>query len=310
MASPTAIPNPSASSHHQPSTPPPSSSANAFSRSPTGTNPNPLVSPIYTSAGRSAFSLPGPNSNSTSPTTTSWYSAGFASNNSQRVRSPTASFAPMPPSNASNNVAPQKDYFVESNAGPMSAHYRTASFGSASQSSSISSNDLMNEPTTPKATEASLPGGRIPPLGTSFENIKGHRASWQAHAGANWNGLNGMRGVPSNDATAASAPPPNAAPPSGGMGGIFRKFSFGSGSQSPMKMAPPSSTSVNGIKNSPPSAAAAPIPASAPVTVASPTMEPVAVETVVRGRQASMNGGKRRPSPMGERLLMGHFNAH
>ena len=33
--------------------------------------------------------MPGPNSSSTSPTTTTWYSAGFASGNSQRVRSPT-----------------------------------------------------------------------------------------------------------------------------------------------------------------------------------------------------------------------------
>jgi hypothetical protein len=42
-----------------------------------------------------------------------------------------------------------------------------------------------------------------------------------------------------------------------------------------------------------------------------PAMVDPALAAQARGRKGSVGGnGKRRPSPMGERLLMGHFNAH
>lgn len=295
-ASPTAIPHAEASAHHHQPTTPPLNATNSFSRSPTGTSPKPLVSPIYTSAGRSAFSLPGPNSASTSPTTTSWYSAGFASNNSQRVQSPSSRGA----------VIPQKDVFTEA-----PAHYRAASFSSAStRSSSISSADLINEPTTPKATTEGGGGGGIPPLGRvpsmsmnggSFEHIKGHRGSWGASANPGWAGFNNFRGgaaanSPPLSTVDMTGPSINNAKGGGGMGGLLSKFTFGGASAAAGQYRAPATV-----------ASSAPLPsADANLTV----VQPIEVAPV-RGRQASFGGSqKRRPSPMGERLLMGHFNAH
>ena len=213
---------------------------------------------------------------------------------------------------------------MDSNTSPVSAHYRKASFGSASQSSSISSADL--EPTTPKATEGGggggAPLGRVPsiPMGTSFEQLKSHRQSWGG-GNAGWNGLNGLRGNGAENGNAAGGGGGGAVPVSvpnngggGAMGGIFRKFSFGSASQTPTK----SGTQVKapaGNVNTSGGGAAMTAPASAPSQVTSQPMatQPAAAgaEPVTRGRQASVSaGGKRRPSPMGERLLMGHFNAH
>ncbi|UZJ51317.1 hypothetical protein CBS101457_000637 [Exobasidium rhododendri] len=302
MASPTAIPHCETSAHHHCDTPAPLDLSSSFSRSPTGTSPNPTVSPIYTSAGRSAFSLPGPNSSSTSPTTTSWYSAGFASN-SQRVRSPTTTFT-------APSVTPQRDYFTDStgNISSTNAHFRKASFGSGSRSSSISSADLMNEPLTPRpeGPVTGVPLGRVPslPMGSSFDQIKGHRGSWGPNSHSSWNGLNTFRG----NAVNLSSPQPqsgvdntSAALSNKGMSGILRKFSFGSGQQ-PLK------ADLGQTANSP--AMPAPI-LTAQKLGGADVAEPV--EIIVRGRQGSLGGNpsqKRRPSPMGERLLMGHFNAH
>lgn len=287
-ASPTAIPHAEASAHHHQPTTPSLNTTNSLSRSPT--SPNPLVSPIYTSAGRSAFSLPGPNSASTSPTTTSWYSAGFASSNSQRVQSPSSRKV----------VTPQKDVFTEA-----PAHYRAASLSSIStRSSSISNTDLMNEPTTPKAMEAGMPSlGRVPSYsmsGGSFDQIKGHRGSWGPSTNPGWAGFNNLRGSAS-----ANSPPLSTVDMSGplingskggSMGGLLSKFTFGGASAARGQYPAPATV-----------ASSAPLPAADDTLTVSQPME----VAPVRGRQASFGGSqKRRPSPMGERLLMGHFNAH
>lgn len=329
MAAPTAIPHHETSSHHQGS----GSSSIAteggqmnnmpLSRSPTGTSPRSMVSPIYTQAGRSAFSMPGPNSTSTSPTTTTWYSAGFASGNSQRVRSPTGPLngnttngSTMGP--ISSQVAPQRDQFPDAK---HPSHFRAASFGSASNASSLSSADLRDEPTTPKVENVtSMPLGRASsiPLGSSYERMKSRRDSWSfaTAAGNRWSGLQSLRertatvasgGVTmptynSNDYNSipASAPPTQDNAGAGPMGGLLRKFSIGGGQ--PLKSPPTTSTPIVAAKAEPIAAA----------TIAPPQDDYFKTVPQTRGRQNSAGSPnqRRRPSPMGERLLMGHFNAH
>lgn len=331
MAAPTAIPHAEASAHHhEPHAAPSDLAANntnsGLSRSPTGTSPRSMVSPIYTQAGRSAFSLPGPNSASTSPTTTTWYSAGFASGNSQRVRSPTAPFSTAGTGPVSSAVAPQRDSFPDAR---HPTHLRSASFGSASNASSLSSADLSNEPTTPRAEAPAASLGRTSSiqLGTSYEQIKSRRDSWSfANAPGNrWSGLASLRErtASATPFISESAPAPSSVAVvdntsgQGPMGGLLRKFSI-SGSQ-PLKSPP--MPKPNGMMRDDSMSSAGSTVGAMPTNegLAPPSPLPPQQEdyfkTVppTRGRQGSVgtpSTQRRRPSPMGERLLMGHFNAH
>ncbi|PWN37361.1 uncharacterized protein FA14DRAFT_187471 [Meira miltonrushii] len=329
MAAPTAIPHHETSSHHQGKSVTEESNV-PLSRSPTGTSPRSMVSPIYTQAGRSAFSMPGPNSSSTSPTTTTWYSAGFASGNSQRVRSPTGPLNGTAANGSSqtgqgpvsSQVAPQRDQFPDAR---HPSHFRAASFGSASNASSLSSADLRDEPTTPKVENVtSMPLGRASsiPLGSSYERMKSRRDSWSfaTAAGNRWSGLQSLRERTSTVGSAgvtmptynndnsipASAPPAQDTAGAGPMGGLLRKFSIGGGQ--PIKSPPTISTPATTGKTE---ATVAPVSSNSNT---SPSRENDYFKTVpqTRGRQnsASSPNQRRRPSPMGERLLMGHFNAH
>jgi hypothetical protein len=151
----------------------------------------------------------------------------------------------------------------------------------------------MSEPTTPKAMDG-VPLGRVPSytLNGPFDQVKGqHRGSWSANANAGWAGLRGGN---------ANSPPLSTVDSStttyskqGNMSGILNKFTFGGARV-------PSTAAVNVKSASLPSADEG-------FTVVPPS------EVSTRGRQVSLGNGttqKRRPSPMGERLLMGHFNAH
>lgn len=332
MAAPTAIPHHETSSHHQGKSETEGVSTMPLSRSPTGTSPRSMVSPIYTQAGRSAFSMPGPNSSSTSPTTTTWYSAGFASGNSQRVRSPTAPLNGVSNQNGqgpiSSQVAPQRDQFPDAR---HPTHFRAASFGSASNASSLSSADLRDEPITPKAENVTaMPLGRASsiPLGSSYEQMKSRRDSWSfaSAAGNRWSGLQSLRertatgasgGITmptySNESNSfpASAPPVQDTSGAGPMGGLLRKFSIGGGQ--PLK-SPPTTSIGNGGQATAASkvesnAASSTVPHK---MTTSPQEDYFKTVPQTRGRQnsASSPNQRRRPSPMGERLLMGHFNAH
>ncbi|PWN89649.1 hypothetical protein FA10DRAFT_268178 [Acaromyces ingoldii] len=360
MASPTAIPHPETSSHHCASSTPSevsggpatlsssssSFSSSSYSRSPTNTSPQPLVSPIYTSAGRSAFSLPGPNSAAKSPTTTSWYSAGFSSN-SQRIRSPSAAFTSAssfpassptqgghPHSHLSRSVSMSSSGGGEPAIGGATMDGESGRAGS--RSSSISSSSFTNEPTTPRA-ESFSGGGSVGMRGghqsslplSSYDQIKAHRASWgnQHHGTQAWNtwasANSGRRKLSSafTDGELASAGGGSAVMDEGGGGGVvggggvgrlFRKWSVGSSSAGPMT--PPSSQAEMPAYATHSRSQSMAIPTSAPAT-GSPGLVEAEVAAAPRGRGASLSNGsqlppKRRPSPMGERLLMGHFNAH
>jgi len=108
---------------------------------------------------------------------------------------------------------------------------------------------------------------------------------------------------------------------SGTMGNLLRRFSLSSSSyRAPTGAVSASASSaapVAPVFDSAPSADAIPrsaSPKAIPVTRDSGvsfTDKMEEVKTVPRGRQPSFSGNaKRKPSPMGERLLMGHFNAH
>lgn len=330
MAAPTAIPHHETSSHHQSDSVTERGSNMPLSRSPTGTSPRSMVSPIYTQAGRSAFSMPGPNSSSTSPTTTTWYSAGFASGNSQRVRSPTGPLNGTSTNGSSQNglgpvssqVAPQRDQFPDAK---HPTHFRAASFGSASNASSLSSADLRDEPTTPKVENVtSMPLGRASsiPLGSSYERMKSRRDSWSfaTAAGNRWSGLQSLRertstvasgGVTmptySNDYNSipASAPPTQDNTGTGPMGGLLRKFSIGGGQ--PLKSPQTISTPALASKAE---GNAAPVSNNLAVSPSQDDYFKTVPQTRGRQNSAGSPNQRRRPSPMGERLLMGHFNAH
>lgn len=153
------------------------------------------------------------------------------------------------------------------------------------------------------------------PLAASYEQMKSRRDSWSfanSHPGNRWSGLASLRERTSaptvpvfvddgNPGDFAARPPLS--------GGLLRKFSIG-GNQ-PLKSPP----LVGGAQlpnrsagaNASPTSAPAPLPPSQSVVA-----EGAALKLPTRGRQGSMSNGsqRRRPSPMGERLLMGHFNAH
>lgn len=130
---------------------------------------------------------------------------------------------------------------------------------------------------------------------------------------------------------------------SSGMGNLLRKLSIGGAplkggvtqppssatvpvaapttSSPPRTASPPSSASLTmpespspvgpraGTTVAPPLDASVRVAASAPATA--PGSAPPATTKQARGRRSSVGGnGKRKPSPMGERLLMGHFDVH
>lgn len=105
---------------------------------------------------------------------------------------------------------------------------------------------------------------------------------------------------------------PEDAGQTGSMGNLLRRFSL-SGNAYRANNAPSAMNASNRVASAPldvgdPASKAIPITRDSGIAFADP------VETVQppqRGRQASFGANtKRKPSPMGERLLMGHFNAH
>lgn len=320
MASPTAIPHAETSSHHAQHQEKNQTNGSPLSISPTRTSPRSMVSPIYTQAGRSAFSMPGPNSSSTSPTTTTWYSAGFASGNSQRIRSPPNGLSnhSRSPGSVSSAVYVQRDAFPEAS---HPSHTRSSSFGSGS--SAFSSTDLSNEPTTPQAEGVGAQMNRVSsiPLGTSFDQIKvkhRRRDSWgytgtaPTNVNQRWSGFGNLRdraypptsmsGNKPHESGIIDAPLDN---PSTGMTGLLRKFSLNGG----QSLKPPvaEAEKLGRMRSESDSLAVT----REPTVSRSADAEPPATKT--RGRQGSTSNPssqRRKPSPMGERLLMGHFNAH
>jgi hypothetical protein len=99
----------------------------------------------------------------------------------------------------------------------------------------------------------------------------------------------------------------------GAMGNLLRRFSLSGNSYRANNGASAAPVTPAFDSTSPGSAASVPRSAS---PQAIPAMRDSGVcfdegKPVARGRQPSFSGsGKRKPSPMGERLLMGHFNAH
>ena len=163
--------------------------------------------------------------------------------------------------------------------------------------------------------------GRVPsiPLGTSYEQAQKrfNSGSWGQ---SGWS-LGGLRN-PSFSGKAYDEGGGGGGP--GGMGGLLRRFSIG-GSRAPEQRY--SVGSASDAKN-PASTfdTNASVPRSASPTsfgnqdlgsanqnrnFAPDTAQPIKTPSSPRGRQGSISGNtKRKPSPMGERLLMGHFNAH
>lgn len=319
MTGPTAIPHPETSSHHRHPSDLASSAHNNTSHTTPRNNRNspPLTSPVYA---RTAFSLPGPISPSSSfrNTANGWTATGVGAQ-TNGLRSPKAVSSTLP--------SAQRDYFPETTNG--TRHHRAAS-----ASSTTSSIDSFGPPTPRSEATPSMAGaplGRVQsiPLGTSpYESIKGRRNSvvgGNQQLGTGWNGFGALRGARTSDAsehrmptsavssstTSTSSASSNAS--AGGMGGLFRKLSLSGGG------APTGGGGAGhhrGYRHDHRSASlssdTSTVSASSPVEASAPAAVPVAVEQPkMRGRQGSMNGSaKRKPSPHGERLLMGWTHAH
>lgn len=323
MTGPTAIPHPETSSHHRNPSEPAVINTNLHASAPRNNrNSPPLVSPVYT---RTAFSLPGPISPSSSfrNTANGWTATGVGST-SNGIKSPTA---------VHSTLAAQRDYFPES--ASTAGAGNTRHHRSTSASSTTSSIDSLG-PTTPRSeappSMGGAPLGRVHsiPLGTSpYEHIKGRRNSIVGgqQLGAGWTGFGTLRGrtsdaserggIPaSTNGSTTAATTSNA---TGGMGGLFRKLSL-SGT-SPVTGAPHQSrhrhdhrsaslsSDAGSTTSEGPNVPLAPnAPVSAPPTTGStPALE---AQPKMRGRQGSMSATKRKPSPHGERLLMGWTHAH
>lgn len=322
MASPTAIPNPEKSAHHRPH--------------PQGPPATDLSSEIRTSEGqRLSFSPP-----------VTFYSRASAQSGSLRI--PTGMASTMGPASPTNRFSmgfsPVHGKADESRLSPPQCHTRArsqttigagtmeawdtsradsqslaASDAAGSQPSSyVSASDLSfsHSPTSPSSSlSSSATGyslGRVPslPLGSSYEQAQKrfNSGSWSQKMG--W--MNTMRPGPlspplgraSNDEGTPNGDT------SGPMGNLLRRFSL-SGNTYRAPAGP--SAPVAPAFDSPPPAAAVPRSAS-PKPIPNTRDSGVSFgeeKAATRGRQASLNGSaKRKPSPMGERLLMGHFNAH
>ncbi|CAO1624049.1 unnamed protein product [Parajaminaea phylloscopi] len=317
MAAPTAIPHSESSLHHHGA----HNQQQAQQPSPNRNSPPPF-SPFYT---RTAFSLPGGPISPTSSlrnTASGWSTAGAGVNG---LKSPPA---------VTSQQRIQRDYFPDRDAGETPAmfgrHHRAFSTSSTSDSSS---GVESNGPPTPASSYPSGPGttgaplGRVPslPMGSSYESIKSKRDSWAGNynLGAGWAGLAFRPGKSpstgpfesSGGAEPSTALPPSATGPATGMGGLFRKLSMSS--QRPTTIPKPQGS--HGHRSmSTSSTSGAPAPdflgpdASVGATAASPPNNAVAADGKTRGRQGSLgtSNAKRKPSPHGERLLMGWTHAH
>jgi len=318
MASPTAIPHPKKSAHHR--------------HQPQAIAPTDLSSEIRTSEGqRLSFSPP-----------VSFYSRASAQAGSLRI--PTGMASTMGPSSPTNRFSmgfsPNNGKSDEGRMSPPQCHTCARSHtaigmdtsamsdASGSQPSSyISASDLSfsRSPTSPGSSFSSSAAGyslgRVPslPLGASYEQAQKrfNSGSWGQKMG--W--MNNMRPGPLSPTISRSSIDEGSvsgdAGANGTMGNLLRRFSLSSNSyrapaggvSAPASSAAPVAPAFDSAQS------AAAIPRSA-----SPKSIPVTRDsgvsfdegrTATRGRQPSFSGStKRKPSPMGERLLMGHFNAH
>lgn len=336
MAAPTAIPHCEQSSHHHAQHQP----AAQQQAPPPNRNSPPAFSPIYT---RTAFSLPGGPMSPTSSfrnTASGWTTAGAGVNG---LKSPPAVQSHQ---KAQRDYFPDRDAAVgeggEAHSMPAPRHHRAFSTSSTS-GSSISSIDSSG-PTTPGPNGTSsnsgagfgagsgAPLGRVPSIGmpSSYEAFKNKRDTWAGgySHGAGWAGLGGLR----NGGEPQSPPGGGVAGGGGGggtttaggggggggggMGGLLRKLSIGGGGASghqvhghghghrSMSM---SSQPKLDSTNATPNGALSPTSPSA----AAPSSSPPKGSTTARGRKNSVGGNtKRKPSPHGERLLMGWTHAH
>lgn len=199
-----------------------------------------------------------------------------------------------------------------------------ASDAAGSQPSSyMSASDLSysRSPTSPGSSLSSsgYSLGRVPslPLGASYEQAQKrfNSGSWGQKMG--W--MNTMRPGPLSPTLSRTSIDEGSAVSDGAangtMGNLLRRFSL-SGNSYRNTNGPLSASAAAPVA---PSFETAPSAASVPRS-ASPKAIPATRDSgvcfdegkpVARGRQPSFSGNtKRKPSPMGERLLMGHFNAH
>lgn len=195
-------------------------------------------------------------------------------------------------------------------------------------SSYVSASDLSfsRSPTSPGSSISSSAAGgyslgRVPslPLGASYEQAQKrfNSGSWGQKMG--W--MNTMRPGPLSPTLSRTSIDEGSVGSEGAgggaMGNLLRRFSLsGNSYRAPAATSPSGAPVTPAFDAAPPSAASVPRSASPkdiPVTrdsgICFTDQMPEAGAT--RGRQPSFSGNtKRKPSPMGERLLMGHFNAH
>lgn len=331
MASPTAIPNPEKSAHHRPR-------SNSIA-------PTDLSSEIHTSEGhRLSFSPPvsfysrasaqgnalripsGMTSTMGPPSPTNRFSMGFSPVNANsddsrmspphshmRARSQTAIGAGTITSNIESWEANRTD--------PRPSAMSDAA--GSQPSSYISASDLSfsRSPTSPGSSLSSsgYSLGRVPslPLGASYEQAQKrfNSGSW----GQKMNWMNTMRSGPLSPTLSRTSIDEGSAANDGSgtgtVGNLLRRFSLSGNSYRANSgaVSGPAAAPVAPAFDSAPSAASVPRSAS---PQAIPPMRDSGVcfdeaKPMARGRQPSFSGNtKRKPSPMGERLLMGHFNAH
>ncbi|CDS01786.1 uncharacterized protein SPSC_06440 [Sporisorium scitamineum] len=333
MASPTAIPNPEKSAHHRPqplTIAPTDLSGEIRTSQGHRLSFSPPVS-FYSHASASGNGLRVSNSMTSTmgpPGYTNRFSMGFSPISSRsddsgaspphchtRARSQTAIGAGTIASSIETWDASRTE------ARPST----TSDAASSPPSSYISASDLSfsRSPTTPGSSLSSsgYSLGRVPslPLGASYEHAQKrfNSGSWGQKMG--W--MNTMRPGPLSPTLPRSSmdegSPVSDGAANGTMGNLLRRFSLSGNSYranngvNPTSAAAPTAPAFD---SAPPASAAA-IPRSASPQ-AIPAIRDSGVcfdegKSVTRGRQASFSGsGKRKPSPMGERLLMGHFNAH
>lgn len=329
MASPTAIPNPEKSAHHR-HQPQAIASTHLSGEIRTSEGQRLSFSPpvsFYSRASASGGSLRiltsmpstmGPSS------PTNRFSMGFSPANAKsdqgrmsppqchtRARSHTAIGAGTIASSIDNWDANRVDS-------------RPSALGDSSQPSSyVSASDLSfsRSPTSPGSSLSSSAAGyslgRVPslPLGASYEQAQKrfNSGSWGQKMG--W--INTMRPGPLSPTLSRTSIDEGSAVSdgnsNGAMGNLLRRFSLSGNSYRAHTGAVSASAPVAPNFEAAPSAASIPrsaSPKAIPVTRDSGVCFDEA-KTATRGRQPSLSGStKRKPSPMGERLLMGHFNAH
>ncbi|PWO01134.1 hypothetical protein FA09DRAFT_335768 [Tilletiopsis washingtonensis] len=183
------------------------------------------------------------------------------------------------------------------------AHHRSRSFSSSPPDEA--------GPTTP----LSSPPAQQPQLGSSFSGAPLGRvpsAGYGSYGAASGYALGR---VPSGNSAAMMAYSPETEHKAMG---LLRRFSLsGSGAVKPSLNSAPATQQIGFERHgrSASVASTASTTSIAGTAAAEPRSAPAMVDPALaaqaRGRKGSVGGnGKRRPSPMGERLLMGHFNAH